>query len=162
MSVLKYLMTALVLLWCFVPLPGGAADIKTHLEVEDLLHRHAEAYAKKDLQSIMSLFATDPEVMLVIGGAHQARYVGQAQIRESYEADFAATTSAAMKHNWVSVRSKGDLAWFASECLSTIEIEKQKFVFPVLWTGLAEKRDNNWVFVQCHVSIPMPESREGQ
>jgi hypothetical protein len=88
--------------------------------------------------------------------------VGPGQIRESYEADFAATASAAMKHNWVSVRSKGDLAWFASECLSTVEIDKQKFVFPVLWTGLLEKLENNWVFVQCHVSIPMPESREGQ
>ncbi len=160
---LRNAMTALaVLLWCFVPLLCEAADIKTHTEVEDLLNRHAEAYSKKDLQSIMSLFAADPEVTLVIGGAHQARYVGPDQIRESYEADFAATTSAVMKHNWISVHSKGDIAWFASECVSTIEMEKQKFTFPVLWTGLAEKRDNKWVFVQCHVSIPTPEAQDSQ
>jgi len=151
-----------VLLWCYAPMAAKAADIKTHGEVEDLLNRHAEAYAKRDLPAIMSLFASDADVMLILGGAHQARYTGPEQIKASYEADFAGTASASMKLNWVSVRSKGDVAWFASECLSTIEVEKQKFSFPIVWTGVAEKRNNKWVFVQCHVSIAIPESREGE
>jgi uncharacterized protein (TIGR02246 family) len=163
MSMLRYGMTAIVmLLWCLAPLTTYGADIKTHTEVEDLLNRHAEAYAKRDLPAIMSLFASDPDVMLIIGGAFRARYTGPAQIKASYEADFAGTPTAAMSCNWVSVRSKGDVAWFASECTSTVEVKEQKLSFPIMWTGVAEKRNNNWVFIQCHVSIAAPESQEGK
>jgi uncharacterized protein (TIGR02246 family) len=163
MPTLRHAIALLVmLLWCLAPMAVKAADIETHAEVEALLNRHADAYAKRDLPSIMSLFASDAEVMLIVGGAHQARYTGPDQIKASYEADFAATASASMKFNWVSVRSKGDVAWFATECLSTIEVEKQKVSFPIVWTGVAEKRNNNWFFVQCHVSIAIPESRDGE
>jgi ketosteroid isomerase-like protein len=132
------------------------ADPQIEKEVKEFLENYSKAYEKKDLTAIMAMIAPDAEIVFVDPGP-KGLYVGQEQIKKSYENDFAQFKSLSTKYTWTSVGAKGDLAWFSAESISAVDIGEEKLNVPARWTGLLEKRQGKWLLIQSHFSVVEPD-----
>ncbi len=150
---------ALVALLIFVTVsitPTNAADPQIEKEVKEFLENYSKAYEKKDLPAIMAMIAPDANVVFVDPGP-KGRYEGPDQIKKSYENDFMQFKSLVTKYTWVLVAGKGDLAWFAADSISAVDMGEEKLNVPARWTGLLEKRQGKWLLIQSHFSVVEPE-----
>lgn len=143
------------------PCIGGEAAPTTEARIREILELHARACEKKDVNAIMAMFAPDPNIV-AIGTAQDERLVGPARIRAAYERDFARVISAKLNYTWMTVGSKGDVAWFAAEMVAGVDTGTERIIAPARWTGVLEKRDGKWLFVLSHFSLPIPRDRAGQ
>lgn len=135
---------------------AAGADPQIEKEVKAFLDDYAKAYEKKDLAAVMAMVAPDANVVVVDPGP-KGRYVGPEQIKKSFENDFGQFKSMTSKYTWISVGAKGDLAWFAAESMSAVDMGEDKFNVPARWTGLLEKRQGKWLLIQSHFSVVEPE-----
>jgi ketosteroid isomerase-like protein len=90
------------------------ADNKTEAAVRSTLDKLAEGYARRQIETVLSAFAPDPDVVMFGTGADEKR-VGRAQIKVQAERDWAQTESASMSYGWTSVSAAGDVAWVLAE-----------------------------------------------
>jgi ketosteroid isomerase-like protein len=126
-----------------------SADPQTENEVKAVLKAEAEAFSRKDLVALMSLWAPD-EGVVFIDDTPEAPFVGPAKIRESYERDFKRFTIKSTEFKSINIGSRGDVAWFAAEIVTLVEQPSKTFPLPGRWSGVLEKREGKWLFVQSH------------
>jgi ketosteroid isomerase-like protein len=154
--------TGLVFLFLFaVIVPGSAngADLQKETEVKEIIRQHIAAYARKDLKAVMATIAPDA---VFIGSGSEERLVGWAQIRAAYKRDFNRMNSASFKFTWTSVASRGEVAWFASDCKALVDSGRRKIELLGRWSGVLEKQGDRWLFVQSHFSFPFVPPGKGQ
>jgi ketosteroid isomerase-like protein len=138
---------------------AGKADPQTEKDIKDFLDRYSKAYEKKDVEATMILIAPDAEVVFVDSDSERP-VVGPALIKAAYEREFAQVKSASIKFPWVSVGSKGDVAWFTAQCQADVDTGEGKMSVPAHWSAVLEKRDGKWLLVQSHLSFPFPEGTD--
>lgn len=138
------------------------ADKEIEAAVRAVLEKMAEAYRKKDVDGLMSLYVSDPDVVS-IGTGKDEKYIGLAQLRKAYERDFAQSQSVAITFDWLSVSADatGDIAWFASDITVRAKVSGKEVTFPGRLTGVMENRAGNWLIVLGHFSLPAAGQQEG-
>lgn len=127
--------------------------------VEALLDRFRQAFAAKDMALLAELFAHD-EDMVNIGTDADEVWIGWEPWEKSFTKQFTAYDKIMIAFNNVSIKlhSSGKIAWFSAFMEVDIVSHEQPFHYDGMRvTGVAEKRDGGWVFVQRHVSLPYPE-----
>ena len=132
------------------------ADEKLEAEVKAVLKKSFEAYAKKDLDEMMKVYAPDAD-LIVIGSGMDDKCVGLAQLRERFKRDFDYFELVLPTFKSVSVSATGDIAWFASDVAVQTKTRDKEMNFSARLTGVLEKRDGNWLIVQSHLSVPATE-----
>jgi ketosteroid isomerase-like protein len=137
------------------------ADAKTQAEVLKVLNRLAEGYAKRDWNIIRPIFASDPDVVLVGTGKDEKR-VGVNEIKIQAERDWAQSESTEMSFGWISVSASGNVAWVASDATVRAKAGGQEVVLTARMTAVLEKRDEKWLIVQAHLSLPAAGQAEGE
>lgn len=135
--------------------PGSQAEN----EVKQFLENYNSAYEKKDVNALMAMIDPDPGVVFVDSSA-RGRRVGPDQIKKTLEGEFAEVKSVATKITWVSIRVKGEVAWFVAEEQSVVDAGEDKFPVQSRWSGVLEKRAGKWLLVQSHFSFTEPEIEE--
>jgi len=131
-------------------------DEKTEAEIKAVLEKSFEAYAKKDLDETMRLYAPDAD-LTVIGSGIDDKCVGLEQLREHFKRDFNYFESVNPTFKSVLVSTAGDIAWFASDISVQTKAHGKETSFPARLTGVLRRRDGNWLIVQSHLSIPASE-----
>jgi len=153
----KKILFMIVLLASMVTGPGlfmcVKADATTEQEIKDFLSQYEAAYEKKDLDAIMKLIAPGANVVF-FEADETGRYVGADQIKAAYENSLKQVKSIKGEYKWTSVGSKGDVAWFATEVLFSVDTGEDKVMQPGKWTGVLEKKDGKWLLIQSHFSFP--------
>ncbi len=112
---------------------------------------------EENLELMAKAFAHDPN-LLIFGTDAPERWVGYEALAASIEIQFASyeDTEIVTRDQLITMHSSGDVAWF-SELLDwhvtaggeRVEIEGMRF------TGVLEKRQGSWVFIQGHASVPV-------
>lgn len=134
-----------------------AGDQQVENDIKALLKAEADAFSRKDLETLMTLWAPDDGVVF-IDDTPEAPFVGPAKIREAYERDFKRFTIKSTEFNRINISSRGDVAWFAAEITTVVEQPSKNFPLPGRSSGVMEKRDGKWLFVQSHyMSLEEPE-----
>lgn len=136
----------------------AAAD--TESQVKNLLTRELKAFCSKDIEAIMAMISPEPDVVF-LDVAPNGRYVGKDQIRQAYLKDFHEFKSATAEIKWAAVSSRGDIAWFAAEISATVDTEHGAIPAPTRWSGVVEKKDGKWLFVQSQLSYVMQNLPKG-
>ncbi len=136
-----------------VAVPFALADAKTDQEIKDFLAQYEKAYENKDVSALMKLIAPGAEVVF-FEADEKGRYVGHDQIKSAYENSLKQVKSIKGEYKWTSVGSKGDVGWFATEVLFSVDMGKDKFKQMGRWTGVLEKKDGKWLLIQSHFSFP--------
>lgn len=137
------------------------ADSKTEADVMAVLGRFLKAYNEKNLDGILRLFASDPDVVFY-GNGENEKSMGIDGIREQAEHDWSQSASVSLEIQWSSVSSAGFVAWAAADIMIYAEVGGMEMTMPARLTAVLEKRNNEWLFVQWHTSLPTIEQPENQ
>ena len=137
------------------------ADAKTENAVRDVLNGMAESYAKRDLKGLLSLIAPDADVVMYGTGADEKR-IGQEQIKIQAQRDWSQTESSALDYDWISVSANGNIAWAAADATFKIKAGSESMNLPARLTSVLEKRNDRWLIVQAHFSLPASGQAEGE
>jgi uncharacterized protein (TIGR02246 family) len=137
------------------------ADKKTETEVKAVLNSVAEAYAKRDIDRLLAAFAPDPDVVMYGTGVDEKR-VGLAEIKTQAERDWSQTEAAAIQHETISISGAGSVAWASVDGAFKVTMGGQDMAMPARITYVLEKRNDQWLVVQAHFSVPMAGQEEGE
>jgi uncharacterized protein (TIGR02246 family) len=146
----------LALLFCFAlvsPCLAKQGDTKTTAEIKTVIEQHNQALNTHDLKGLMTLYASDPNTVLMGTGPGEA-YVGDEGISGAYNQFFNRFKPGMLsfKYDWVAVGSKGDFAWFAvtTTMSGTVNNEQKERAFNL--SGLLRKQKGKWRIVSMHFS----------
>jgi ketosteroid isomerase-like protein len=136
------------------------ANAKTEAAVLAVLNKFMETYQKRDVEGLMSLLAPDEDLFLFGTGIDEKR-IGREQFKFQAERDWSQTEALAFNFTWHQVSAAGPVAWVASEGLGQGRAGGQEIQFPLRMTAVLEQRDDEWLLVQSHVSLPATDQEEG-
>ena len=132
------------------------ADEATRKAVNEVLARMAEAMADKDINAFIKLFSKDPNI-LTITPEEEGMYMGPTLLKEGMEKTFNEAESLSLKYGWTSIRASGPVAWVSSHVYYNIKKKgKQEVSLSARMTGVLEKDNDSWLWVQFHFSVPIP------
>lgn len=129
------------------------AHDETEKAVREVLEKFAESYAKRDLNSAMSLIVPDADVVIYGTGAEE-KCVGPEKIKAQFERDWSQIEEPSLEYNWISISAAGNVAWAAIDTVFRAKIDGKKMKFPSRVTKVFEKRGDKWLIVQGHFSFP--------
>lgn len=129
------------------------ADAQTEAQVADVLARLLASLSDRDADAFMSLWAPDPDVVLVPAEGEEAR-TGLREIRALRERDIAQSESMSIELQWRRISVTGSLAWIAAEAVGHTTVGCNELTLPLRFTGVLERRDATWLFQQLHWSTP--------
>lgn len=137
------------------------ADKQTEAEIKEVLDKMSEDYKKGNIDEVLTLFAPDPDVVLIGSGTDEKR-IGLDEIRTQVERDIAQTESRSMEHRIISISSAGSISWCATESIVHATVSGQEITFDGRSTVVLEKRGDKWLIVQMHFSTPLSGQAEGE
>ena len=137
------------------------ADANTEAAAVASLTKFSDAYARRDKDALLAVFAPDPDVLLFGTGADEKR-IGRAELKAQTDRDFAQSEAASCRWTWHSVSTAGSVAWLAADGVVSARVAGQNLSFPVRLTAVLERRGDQWPIVQAHVSVPAAGEPEGQ
>jgi ketosteroid isomerase-like protein len=110
-----------------------------------------------DVSMLESMMAHDND-MVNFGTDASERWVGWDQLKSSVEAQFAAfeSTRLTVKDQSIRVHPSGRVAWFSEVVDWAVVSGGKPIEIPgSRLTGVLEKRNDRWVIVQFHASVPV-------
>ena len=137
------------------------ADAETEAAVIAVLKEFAEACTRRDLDSALSLFDTDSDVVVIGTGADEKR-VGQAEIKAQLERDMSQSKAFSMEIGWNSVSAMGSVAWVVADSMVRATVSGKEIGFPLRTSAVLERRGNKWLLMQMHSSLPAQGQAEGE
>jgi ketosteroid isomerase-like protein len=137
------------------------ADSKTQSEVLLSFKGMFEAYKKKDLQATLSFWAPDPDIV-VIGTGEDEKGMGITYLTESLRRDWAQGEVQSIGVKNFSVSATGTVAWISADVSFHGKAGEAEFDLPMRLTGVMEKRNGRWLWVQMHLSTPSSGQEHGQ
>jgi len=128
-------------------------DPKIMGDVKAVLERHNKAFNDQDLKGVMTIYASDPNTVLMGTGPGEA-YVGDEAIGGAYDQFFSRFDAKTLEfsYDWILAASMGNFAWFAvtTTIAGTVKTEKRERVFNM--TGTLMKEKGKWRILGMHFS----------
>ncbi len=137
------------------------ADNKTEAEVMAVLNRMSDAYARRDMNGLLALCVSEPDLVMYGTGADEKR-IGLAGVQAQAERDWSQTESASLQFGWRSVSAAGSVAWVATDTSFNIKAGGQEMSLPARITAVLERRGDQWLIAQMHFSFPSAGQSEGE
>ena len=137
------------------------ADAKTEAAVMSTLRKLFEGYESRDMDSLLSGFAPDPDLVLIGTGADE-KGLGLNEVRSHLERSWAQSEAASIELGWSRVSAAGSVAWVAGDAIIHARVNGQEISFPVRFTAVLEERKGEWLLMQLHDSMPSSEQAEGE
>jgi uncharacterized protein (TIGR02246 family) len=154
---MKYFIIIIVTLVLFFGCGPQANLKKEKAAVEKDIDQISQTIETEDMDTFSKLMAHDPN-MVNFGTDATERWVGWDAMKASMEQQFAAfeDSKISTRDQVITVHDSGQVAWF-SEVMdwSTTTQGQQVDLKGLRLTGVLEKRDGNWKFVQLHFSVPV-------
>jgi uncharacterized protein (TIGR02246 family) len=129
------------------------AEARTGAAVKAVLDQLAEVYVTRDLELMATVFAPDPDVVMFSPGSKE-RFVGLAEIQAKAESDWSRSDAASLAYRRTSVSATGSIAWAAVDADFTVTANGLTTTMPVHITFVLERREERWLIVHAHYSLP--------
>jgi uncharacterized protein (TIGR02246 family) len=137
------------------------ADPKTETAVMTVMNQFAEAFGKRDLRASLALLAPDPDVVFIGTGGDEKR-IGLADIKALFQRDFAQFEDASLTLAWPAVSAAGSVAWVIADLILRAKTGGQEISLQARSTAVLEQRQDRWLIVQLHASLPAAGQEEGE
>ena len=125
-------------------------------KVKEVLDQYLQMLKTENVDLLSKLTAHDAD-MVSFGTATNERIVGWEAMKEFMEIQFETTETAKISSSdqVIKIHDSGKVAWFSEILDWEIVVEEQSVKLSgIRVSGVLEKRDGNWVYVQLHYSIP--------
>ncbi|GJL78653.1 MAG: hypothetical protein NPINA01_16420 [Nitrospinaceae bacterium] len=130
---------------------------QTVAEIQSVLDKFREGYGNKDMDILLSLFDSDPNV-LVIGTGEDEKRTGLEEIKIQFERDFNQSDQLIVEFKNVSVSQLGSVCWVAGDTHVYFTAQEKAMHVFLRFTGVLANREGHWLFVQTHFSLPFSDS----
>lgn len=127
-------------------------DAATEAELIGALQRFCSAFAARDADAVMSLFAPDPDVVVVTSEDPLLR--GPHELRAFLERYVTGSTTYSWQWDRHDVSVAGSVAWLLAEGTETARGENDAEKHHYRMTMVLERRDDRWLLTQVHGSSP--------
>lgn len=136
------------------------ADPTTEAEISSLLERILTAYAEEGARAYMAFWAPDEDIAYIGSGPTEIG-IGHAQIlaindRITSEADSIAGTL-----GWRTISREGPVSWATGETDVLFVVEGNELYQRFRYTMTFVRRDERWLIVNAHFSVPEKDIVEG-
>lgn len=135
------------------------ATQQTVAEIQSVLDKFCESYGNKDIDRLLSLFDSDPDV-LVIGTGEDEKRTGKEEIRIQFERDFRQSERLTVDFENVAFSQLDSVCWIAGDTNVYFTAEEQAMHVYLRFTAVLTHRDKQWLFVQTHFSVPFSDPSE--
>lgn len=149
---------------CFsaLGLPGGSrarqplmkADDETGREVLGVLRAFNDRLAARDLEGMLGLFVSDPDVSLVGSEAGEIAF-GPSELRAFFQRLFARPGTFRFEWRTCRVSAGRDVAWFFADSLAHYSEPGNAASVPYRTTGVLARRGDRWRLAHYHGSEPV-------
>jgi ketosteroid isomerase-like protein len=137
------------------------ASPQTQAAVEATLRQWADAHTARDLDQALALIAPDDDVV-GIGTSQDEWRVGLEQLKAQIERDFSQAEVVSVEYEPLVVSEAGPVAWVAGRASVQARVDGQDLGLDGRFTAVLEHRNNQWLLVQTHFSLPAAEQAEGR
>lgn len=127
------------------------ADQKTQVEVTQAFKAMFEAYKKKDFQTILTCWSPDLD-LVAIGVCDDKKAVGPEQLAENLTYEWAKYDVSSIGVKNFLVSAAGLIAWVCADIYLQGKRFEGDFELHTRLTGVMEKRNGRWLWVQMHMS----------
>ncbi len=127
------------------------------VKVKIVIDQFTQVWEKEDLELFSRIMAHDAD-MVNFGSDAPEHFVGWEALKAAVEEMFPAfeNTKIAVKDQVIKVHPSGQVAWFSQIWDWDLAVGGQPVRLEgCRFTGVLEKRNGNWVFVQFHNSVPV-------
>jgi len=135
------------------------ATQQTGTEIQSVLDKFCEGYANKDIDALLDLFDSDPDV-LVIGTGEDEKRTGLDEIKIQFERDFCQSERLTVDFENVTISQQDSVCWVAGDTNVYFTTEAKAMHVFLRFTAVLTQRDGKWLFVQTHFSFPFSGSSE--
>jgi ketosteroid isomerase-like protein len=128
-----------------------------NVQVEAVLDQMIKASETEDMELLSQVYAHDDD-MVIFGTDAGERLVGWETLKELMQKQFDATENSKLnvRDEVIHVHNSGKTAWFSQIIDWELTADSQTVKLEGLRaSGVLEKRNENWVIVQLHYSIPV-------
>ncbi|VAX32581.1 hypothetical protein MNBD_NITROSPINAE05-110 [hydrothermal vent metagenome] len=132
------------------------ATPQTGAEIQTVLDQFSANYGKKDIDGLLRLFNTDPNV-LVIGTGEDEKRTGQEEVRIQFERDFCRSEKLSVEFENVVISEKSDVCWVAGDTNVHLTAEGRALHVYLRFTAVLTRQHGKWLFVQTHFSVPFSD-----
>jgi uncharacterized protein (TIGR02246 family) len=126
-------------------------------KVKSVVDQFTQVWETEDMELFSRIMAHDAD-MVNFGSDAPEHFVGWEALKKAAEEMFPAfeNTTITVKDQVIKVHPAGNVAWFSQLWDWDLEVEGQPVRLEgCRFTGVLEKRNGNWVFVQFHNSVPV-------
>jgi uncharacterized protein (TIGR02246 family) len=128
--------------------PDGA----TETQLLEVLERFCSAFADRDAQAVMGLFAPGPYVVVITSEEPLLR--GPVELRRFLERYVAGPTTYSWEWQRHDISKQGPVAWLLAAGTETAASEDGLQRHPYRMTMVLEQHDDRWLLRQVHGSSP--------
>lgn len=137
------------------------ANPKIEMAVMEVVERCFKAFASRDISAFLACFASDPD-MVAIGTGRDEKCIGLTELKAAAERAFAQSEDSTVSFGWHSVSSAESVAWVAADITFRVKTEDREISLPLRETAVLERRENKWLILQSHDSLPAAGQKEGE
>ncbi len=128
------------------------SDAHMEAEVISVLERFCSAFAERDAEAVMRLFAPDADVVVVTSEDPLLR--GPRELRAFLERYVNGATTYSWHWERHDVAAAGSVAWLLAEGTETAATGSAAEEHHYRMTMVLERRDQRWLLMQVHGSSP--------
>jgi uncharacterized protein (TIGR02246 family) len=130
-----------------------APDPNTVKEIISLLNKHDQALNQKDLNTVMSLYATGDTTVLMGTGPGE-KWVGKDEISDAYNHFFQDFDKGSLAHDcfWKTGGARGDMAWLTAICKMSDSLKNKKREYGLNISAVLERQGGAWLIRAMHFS----------
>jgi len=129
------------------------ATQKTVAEIQAVLDKFCAGYGSKDIDALLSLFDSNPDV-LVIGTGEDEKRTGLTEIRIQFERDFCQSERLTVDFENIVISQQDSVCWIAGDTNVYFTAEGKAMHVLLRFTAVLTCHDEKWLFVQTHFSVP--------
>jgi uncharacterized protein (TIGR02246 family) len=137
------------------------ASPQTQAAVQATLQQWKDAYTRRDLDGALAVIAPDADVVGIGTGPDEWR-VGPEAVKAQLERDFAQSEALSVDYEPLVVSEAGPVAWVAGQATVQARVDGQDLTLTGRFTAVLEQRDDRWLLMQTHFSLPAAEQAEGR
>jgi len=124
--------------------------------IKDVLESYVIANETQDIELIHKIWAPDDDI-IIFGTKGDEKLIGWEEIRNAIQEQFNTfeNTLISVRNQVVKINKFGDIAWFSEVVNYNFILDgKTRSYEGIRYTGVLEKRGNDWYIIQSHMSIP--------
>jgi len=125
-------------------------------KIETVLEQYVVANEEQDFNLISKIWKADEDIIM-IGTDSDERLIGWNHIQKAIQNQFSSfqSTFISVSDQIIRINETGNTAWFVEHLNYNFIYKEEAMSFTgIRFTGVMEKKDNVWMLVQGHLSIP--------